>query len=68
MRITEIFNPASIAYVWNDAASNRIPYLGEGLFPAMQKAAQCILEHHRAKECDDLCMPIKDIINLIPEE
>ena len=38
MRITEIFNPASIAYVWNDAASNRIPYLGEGLFPAMQKA------------------------------
>ena len=37
-------------------------------FPAMQKAAQCILEHHRAKECDDLCMPIKDIINLIPEE
>lgn len=37
-------------------------------FPAMQKAAQTILEHHRAKECDDMCMSIKDIINLIPED
>lgn len=37
-------------------------------FPAMQKAAQTILEHHRAKECDDFCMPINNIINLIPEE
>ena len=38
MRITEVFTPASIAYKWNEAQSNRIPYLGEGLFPAMQKA------------------------------
>ena len=37
-------------------------------FPAMQKAAQTILTHHRAKECDDICMPIKDIITLIPED
>lgn len=37
-------------------------------FPAMQKAAKTILENHRAKECDDLCMSIKDIITLIPEE
>ena len=37
-------------------------------FPAMQNAARMILENHRAKECDDICMPIKDIINLIPEE
>lgn len=37
-------------------------------FPAMQKAAKTILEHHRAKECDDMCMSIKDIITLIPEE
>ena len=36
--------------------------------PAMQNAARTILEHHRAKECDDMCMPIKDIITLIPEE
>lgn len=27
-----------------------------------------ILEHHRAKECDELCMSIKEIITLIPEE
>lgn len=37
-------------------------------FPAMQNAAKMILEHHRAKECDDICMPFKDIITLIPEE
>lgn len=37
-------------------------------FPAMQDAAKTILKHHRAKECDDKCMPIKEIINLIPEE
>ena len=37
-------------------------------FPAMQKAAQMILENHCARECDDMCMSIKDIINLIPEE
>ena len=37
-------------------------------FPAMQSAARLILENHRAKECDDICMPIRDIITLIPEE
>ena len=37
-------------------------------FPAMQNAAKTILEHHRAKECDEMCMSIKEIINLIPEE
>lgn len=37
-------------------------------FPAMQKAAKSILEHHRAKECDEMCMPIQEIITLIPEE
>ena len=37
-------------------------------FPAMQDAAKTILEHHRALECDGICMPIKDIITLIPEE
>ncbi len=37
-------------------------------FPAMQEAAKCILENHRSKECNDMCMSIKEIINLIPEE
>lgn len=37
-------------------------------FLAMQNAAELILKNHRAKECDDICMPFKDIITLIPEE
>ncbi len=37
-------------------------------FPAMQNAARLILEHHRAKECDEICMPIQEIITLIPED
>lgn len=37
-------------------------------FPAMQKVAETILSNHRAKEADDMCMPIKDILTLIPED
>ena len=37
-------------------------------FPAMQETARCILENHRAKEADDMCMSIKEILTLIPEE
>lgn len=37
-------------------------------FPAMQNAARMILKNHRAKECDDVCMPFGEIIRLIPEE
>lgn len=37
-------------------------------FPAMQNAAKLILQNHRAKECDDICMPFKEIIRLIPED
>ncbi|MBQ6168398.1 MAG: phosphoenolpyruvate mutase [Ruminococcus sp.] len=37
-------------------------------FPAMQRAAQLILENHRARECDDICLPFREIIRLIPEE
>ncbi len=36
--------------------------------PAMRRTAEAILENHRAKEADEMCMPIKDIITLIPEE
>ena len=34
----------------------------------MLEMARTILDNHRAKECDDKCMSIKDIITLIPEE
>lgn len=37
-------------------------------FPAMQNVARTILENRRAKEADDMCMSIKEIITLIPEE
>jgi len=37
-------------------------------FPAMQKVAETILSNQRAKEADDMCMSIKEIISLIPEE
>lgn len=37
-------------------------------FPAMMGTAKCILEHHRAKEADERCLSINDILNLIPEK
>ncbi|MCM1231543.1 MAG: phosphoenolpyruvate mutase [Ruminococcus flavefaciens] len=37
-------------------------------FPAMQNVARSILRNHRAKEADAMCMSIKEIITLIPEE
>lgn len=37
-------------------------------FPAMKNVAETILTCHRAKEADDMCMPIKEILTLIPED
>lgn len=56
---------------WKKLGANVIIYANQLTrtgFPAMQNAATLILENHRAKECDDVCMSIKDIITLIPEE
>ncbi len=56
---------------WKELGANVIIYANQLTrtgFPAMQNAAKLILENHRAKECDDVCMSIKDIITLIPEE
>jgi len=36
-------------------------------YPAMVHVARSILQHGRAAEAEELCMPIKDIISLIPE-
>lgn len=38
MDFTKLFTPAAIAAQWEENASNRIAYLGAGLFPAKQKA------------------------------
>jgi phosphoenolpyruvate phosphomutase len=35
-------------------------------YPAMLKTARVILEHERSLEADSLCMPIKEILELIP--
>lgn len=35
-------------------------------YPAMVKVASSILEHHRSLEANPLCMPIKEILELIP--
>jgi len=37
-------------------------------FPAMKHTAETILRNHRAKEADDMCMSIKEILTLIPED
>jgi phosphoenolpyruvate mutase len=36
-------------------------------YPAMTKVARSILLHGRAAECEQHCMPIKEIISLIPD-
>ena len=33
-----LFSPAAIGANWTENVSNRIPYLGEGLFPARKQA------------------------------
>lgn len=35
-------------------------------YPAMVKCAQSILVHERSYEANDLCMSVKEILNLIP--
>ena len=56
---------------WKQRGANIVIYANQLMraeVPAMQKAAQMILENHRAEECDAMLMPFKDIIRLIPEE
>lgn len=56
---------------WKKRGANIIIYANQLMraeVPAMQKAAETILENHRAKECDDMIMPFKDIIRLIPAD
>lgn len=51
------------------AGANIVIYANQLLrsaYPAMKKTAETILKHHRAKEADDLCMPISEILTLIP--
>jgi phosphoenolpyruvate phosphomutase len=42
-------------------------HLLRSAYPAMVQVAESILRHGRAAEAEEHCMPIKEIINLIPE-
>lgn len=42
-------------------------HLLRSAYPAMVKTATTILQHERSLECDDWCLPIKEVINLIPQ-
>ena len=56
---------------WKARGANIIIYANQLMraeVPAMQRAAEIILENHRAEECDSMLMPFKDIIRLIPAE
>jgi len=56
---------------WKQRGANIIIYANQLMraeVPAMQKAAETILQNHRAEECDKMLMPFKDIIRLIPAE
>ncbi len=41
-------------------------HLLRSAYPAMMKTAKTILENGRSKEADEYCMPIKEILTLIP--
>lgn len=41
-------------------------HLLRSAYPAMVKTAQTILENGRSKEADQYCMPIKEVLKLIP--
>ena len=52
-----------------DAGVNIIIYANHMLrsaYPAMLRVAESILRHGRSSDCDEECMPIKEILNLIP--
>ena len=54
-----------------DCGVNIIIYANQlirSAFPAMKNAAELILRYHRAKEADEICMPINEILRIIPEK
>ncbi len=42
-------------------------HLLRSAYPAMKKTAESILLNERAYEAEEFCLPIKDLLNLIPE-
>jgi len=55
---------------WKARGANIIIYANQlmrATVPAVRRAAEMILENHRAAECDSMLMPFSEIIRLIPE-
>ena len=75
-RVPLVVVPSTFSHItedeFKDLGVNIVIYgnhLIRGAYPAMVKTAESILEHGRCKEASEqLCMPIKEIITLIPEE
>ncbi len=68
MVIPSSFNSVS-EEEWVQRGVNIVVYANHMLraaYPSMVNAAQSILKHGRSFECDDLCMPIKNLLELIP--
>ncbi len=56
---------------WKACGANMVIYTNQLMraqVPAMQRVAELILENHRSKECDEMLMPFKDILQMIPTE
>ena len=56
---------------WKERGANVIIYANQLMraeVPAMQQAAETILRNHRAQECDEMLMPFKEIIRMIPAD
>ncbi len=73
-RVPLVVVPSTYSHATEDelaAAGVRIVIYANQLlrsaYPAMVQVAESILRHGRAAEAEEHCMPIKDIINLIPE-
>jgi phosphoenolpyruvate mutase len=73
-RVPLVVVPSTYSHATEDelaAAGVRIViyanHLLRSAYPAMVQVAESILRHGRAAEAEELCMPIKEIINLIPE-
>ena len=43
-------------------------HLLRSAYPAMKKTAETILLHERAYEVEEFCLPVKETLDLIPEE
>ncbi len=73
-RVPLVVVPSTYCHTTEDelaaAGVNIVIYANQLLrsaYPAMVDVAKSILQHGRAAEAEERCMPIKDIINLIPE-